>query len=87
MKDGEGSEMETPEWRAEYNLGRRYQASYNIAPTDITPVIVSAAHFSDAEDQECARVVTPMMWGMIPFGTRVTIGGMALPPTIAVWNT
>jgi len=67
MKDGEGSEMETPEWRAEYNLGRRYQASYNIAPTDITPVIVSAAHFSDAEDQKCARVVTPMMWGMIPF--------------------
>ncbi|EDX13682.1 GD18590 [Drosophila simulans] len=67
IKDEEGSEMETPEWRAEYNLGRRYQASYNIAPTDITPVIVSAAHFSDAEDQKCARVVTPMMWGMIPF--------------------
>ncbi|XP_039495254.1 abasic site processing protein HMCES [Drosophila santomea] len=67
FKDEKGSEMETPEWRAEFNLGRRYHASYNIAPTDITPVIVSAAHFSDAEDQKCARVVMPMMWGMIPF--------------------
>ncbi|EDV43326.1 uncharacterized protein Dana_GF16577, isoform A [Drosophila ananassae] len=66
-KDEDSSNMETPEWRAEFNLGRRYQASYNIAPTDITPVIVSAAHFSDADDQKCARVVMPMMWGMIPF--------------------
>lgn len=32
-------EYEKPEWRAEFNLGRRYQASYNIAPTDITPVM------------------------------------------------
>ncbi|EDV93549.1 abasic site processing protein HMCES [Drosophila grimshawi] len=59
-------EYETPEWRAEFNLGRRYQASYNIAPTDITPVIVSAAHFSEAEDHRTARIVVPMMWGMIP---------------------
>lgn len=59
-------ESETPEWRAEFNLGRRYQPSYNIAPTDITPVIVSAAHFSEADDQQNARVVLPMMWGMIP---------------------
>ncbi|KAH8420958.1 hypothetical protein KR222_011246, partial [Zaprionus bogoriensis] len=58
--------LETPEWRSEFNLGRRYQASYNIAPTDITPVIVSAAHFSDAEQQKSARLVVPMMWGMIP---------------------
>ncbi|KAH8278627.1 hypothetical protein KR018_006260, partial [Drosophila ironensis] len=61
------SGLETPEWRAEYNLGRRYQPSHNIAPSDITPVIVSAAHFSDAEDKKRARVVMPMMWGMIPF--------------------
>ncbi|XP_017071830.1 abasic site processing protein HMCES [Drosophila eugracilis] len=67
VQNGEGSELDIPEWRAEFNLGRRYQASYNIAPTDITPVIVSAAHFSDAENQKCARVVMPMMWGMIPF--------------------
>ncbi|EDW15796.1 uncharacterized protein Dmoj_GI22584 [Drosophila mojavensis] len=59
-------EFVAPEWRAEFNLGRRYNASYNIAPTDITPVIVSAAHFSEAEDQQSARVVMPMMWGMIP---------------------
>ncbi|XP_033232624.1 abasic site processing protein HMCES [Drosophila pseudoobscura] len=66
-EDEERKGMETPEWRAEFNLGRRYQASYNIAPTDITPVVVSAAHFSDQEDQKCARIVMPMMWGMIPF--------------------
>ncbi|XP_030374739.1 abasic site processing protein HMCES [Scaptodrosophila lebanonensis] len=61
------NEREKPEWRAEFNLGRTYQPSYNIAPTDITPVLVSAAHFSDASDQKNARVVVPMMWGMIPF--------------------
>ncbi|KAI8044833.1 abasic site processing protein HMCES isoform X1 [Drosophila gunungcola] len=67
IKDEEGPSMETPEWRAEFNLGRNYQASYNIAPTDITPVIVSAGHFSVVEDQKCDRVIMPMMWGMIPF--------------------
>ncbi|KAH8312392.1 hypothetical protein KR044_010481, partial [Drosophila immigrans] len=39
LKEGDKQEYSTPEWRAEFNLGRRYQASYNIAPTDITPVM------------------------------------------------
>lgn len=39
-KDEENKEeFRTPEWRSEFNLGRQYQASYNIAPTDITPVM------------------------------------------------
>ncbi|XP_068155499.1 abasic site processing protein HMCES [Drosophila tropicalis] len=66
-QDAEDEQLDTPEWRAEFNLGRRYHASYNIAPTDITPVVVSGAHFSDDEDQKCSRIVMPMMWGMIPF--------------------
>lgn len=64
--DDKKPEYTTPEWRAEFNLGRRYQASYNIAPTDITPVIISSAHFSEAKDQKYDRIVMPMMWGMIP---------------------
>ncbi|KAL7728051.1 hypothetical protein ACLKA6_017901 [Drosophila palustris] len=65
-EDNKEQEYTTPEWRAEFNLGRRYHASYNIAPTDITPVIVSAAHFSESSDLKCERLVMPMMWGMIP---------------------
>ncbi|XP_054747471.1 abasic site processing protein HMCES [Anastrepha obliqua] len=61
----------TPEWRPEFNCGRKYQPSYNITPTDITPVIISTDHFCDNGDSEgCnpqSRVVVPMMWGMIPF--------------------
>lgn len=39
-----------PEWRHELNCGKSYQPSYNIAPTDITPVLVSAQHFDFNED-------------------------------------
>lgn len=62
----EKKDME-PEWRAEYNLGRKYEGSHNIAPTDITPVLVSAKHFDEAEVDGNRRVLVPMMWGMIPF--------------------
>lgn len=42
-----------PEWRNEYNCGREYQPSYNLAPTDISPVLISAAHFdSDTDSSE-----------------------------------
>lgn len=36
-----------PQWRNEYNSGREYTPSYNLAPTDVSPVLVSAAHFDD----------------------------------------
>lgn len=59
-----------PQWRSEFNCDRKYIPSYNIAPTDITPVLVSKYHFYDEEEAESmkgSRVVVPMMWGMIPF--------------------
>lgn len=39
-----------PEWRNEYNCGREYKPSHNLAPTDISPVLISAAHFDLDED-------------------------------------
>ncbi|XP_017461968.1 PREDICTED: embryonic stem cell-specific 5-hydroxymethylcytosine-binding protein, partial [Rhagoletis zephyria] len=66
-----GDSTLTPEWRSEFNCGRKYQPSYNMTPTDITPVIVSTDHFCDDSESEGSnshsRVVVPMMWGMIPF--------------------
>lgn len=62
-----------PEWRSEFNCGRNYLPSYNVAPTDITPVLVSKHHFYDDQDADCmnnSRIIVPMMWGMIPFWHR-----------------
>lgn len=59
-----------PELRQEFNCGRKYVPSYNVAPTDITPVLVSKDHFYDEDDAKNMvnnRIVVPMMWGMIPF--------------------
>lgn len=63
-----------PEWRNEYNCGREYKPSYNLAPTDISPVLISAAHFDDDADSTDAnrgrgsdQLLVPMLWGMIPF--------------------
>ncbi|XP_039947782.1 abasic site processing protein HMCES [Bactrocera tryoni] len=65
------STLLTPEWRSEFNCGRTYQPSYNMTPTDITPVIVSTDHFCDDGNNEefntQSQVIVPMMWGMIPF--------------------
>lgn len=46
------SEWKEPVWRNEYNCGREYKPSHNIAPTDITPVLISAAHFDTDETIE-----------------------------------
>lgn len=63
-----------PEWREEYNLGKKYEPSFNIAPTDITPVLVSSAHFEESEDRVPGdRLLVPMMWGMIPPWHKVRI--------------
>ena len=62
-----------PEWRPEYNLGKSYIPSYNIAPTDISPVLVSASHFDDSPESENEQVVVPMMWGMIPRWHKVEL--------------
>lgn len=58
------TKLKLPEWRNEYNCGREYKPSFNLAPTDISPVLISAAHFdsdsdcesdSDAVDEEAYR--------------------------------
>lgn len=59
------SDFSTPEYRNEFNCGRQYQPSHNLAPTDITPVLVSASHFDDHLDSS-HRIIVPMMWSMVP---------------------
>lgn len=53
-----------PEWRHERNFGKTYTPSTNLAPTDISAVLVSGAHYG--EEEANTKVVVPMMWGMIP---------------------
>lgn len=71
--DGSPGKYKKPEWRHEYNCGKQYQPSFNVAPTDVTPVLVSAAHFDDSDGADSKqhgskdRLLVPMMWGMIPF--------------------
>ena len=68
-KNEESSSLE-PEYRLEFNSGLEYKPSYNIAPTDVTPVLVSMEHFCEEKDTknvENVRIIVPMMWGMIPF--------------------
>uniref|UniRef100_A0A1A9WJL8 Abasic site processing protein HMCES n=1 Tax=Glossina brevipalpis TaxID=37001 RepID=A0A1A9WJL8_9MUSC len=60
-----------PEWRPEFNCGRKYTPSFNLAPSDVTPVLVSRDHFCDkidakAESGHC-RLLMPMLWGLVPF--------------------
>ncbi|XP_026332096.1 embryonic stem cell-specific 5-hydroxymethylcytosine-binding protein-like isoform X3 [Hyposmocoma kahamanoa] len=51
-----------PEWLEEHNAGKSYTPSYNIAPSDITPVLVSSRKFKNT----AAIALKPMMWGIIP---------------------
>ncbi|CAD0204797.1 unnamed protein product [Chrysodeixis includens] len=53
-----------PPWLPEFNASKEYTPSHNIAPTDVTPVLVSATNFEN--DEQCGRVLKPMMWGIIP---------------------
>ncbi|XP_039442229.1 abasic site processing protein HMCES [Culex pipiens pallens] len=59
------SKPKSPEYRNEFNCGRKYEPSYNIAPTDLSPVLVSAAHFDEQKDS-AERTLVPMMWSMVP---------------------
>lgn len=52
-----------PDWLEEHNAGKLYMPSYNIAPTDITPVLVSSRKFRNTAS---AIALKPMMWGIIP---------------------
>lgn len=64
----ESCQFKEPEWRSEFNCGKKFQPSHNVAPTDVTPVIISGEHFRSTEEGDCPeRILVPMMWGMIPF--------------------
>ncbi|XP_313287.5 abasic site processing protein HMCES [Anopheles gambiae] len=54
-----------PRYRNEFNCGKKYVPSFNVAPTDVTPVLVSALHFDESADS-ADRLLVPMMWGMVP---------------------
>ncbi|KOB75334.1 Uncharacterized protein OBRU01_03777, partial [Operophtera brumata] len=54
----------TPEWLPEHNADKEYTPSYNIAPSDVTPVLVSSSKYKNAATTD--RVLKPMMWGVIP---------------------
>lgn len=45
--------------------------SFNIAPNDVTPVLISRDHFCDEGDSKAEsghhRLLIPMLWGLIPF--------------------
>lgn len=63
-KRANGINFQKPDVVEEYNFGKEYAPSYNIAPTDVTPVIVSAGNFGAGENDE--QIIKPMMWGMVP---------------------
>ncbi|XP_026481621.1 embryonic stem cell-specific 5-hydroxymethylcytosine-binding protein [Ctenocephalides felis] len=58
------STLKKPEWRHEHNFGKTYAPSTNLAPTDISPVLISASHYGEEDGN--SRIIVPMMWGMIP---------------------
>lgn len=53
---GSTYDYKQPQWRNEYNGGREYKPSYNLAPTDISPVLISAAHFNDGTDLDTSTL-------------------------------
>lgn len=45
-----------------------YRPSHNIAPSEVTPVLISKAHFDAKQsDSGWRQCLVPMVWGMIPF--------------------
>lgn len=52
-----------PEWLEEHNAGKSYAPSRNIAPSDVTPVLVSSRKFKNTPSTIALK---PMMWGIIP---------------------
>ncbi|XP_050524544.1 abasic site processing protein HMCES isoform X2 [Daktulosphaira vitifoliae] len=51
-----------PKWHHLDNGGRKFIPSNNIAPTDITPILISGEKFEETS----TRIIAPMVWGMIP---------------------
>lgn len=61
-------ELVYPEWR-QINESLVYKPSHNIAPSEVTPVLVSGAHFDKSSNNgnDQRQCLVPMVWGMIPF--------------------
>ncbi|CAK1593851.1 unnamed protein product [Parnassius mnemosyne] len=60
-----GDSYVKPEWLHEHNDGKEYVPSYNIAPTDVSPVLISSSKYRTTQS-DCIRIIKPMMWGIIP---------------------
>jgi hypothetical protein len=58
---------ELPQWASNVKNRQQYRPSHNVAPTDVTPVLVPGSHFSGEAD----RMLQPMMWGMVPLWHKV----------------
>jgi hypothetical protein len=56
--------VKEPDWR-DAPCGGEYHPSANIPPTSYTPVLLLQSH-TEGEEEEEARVIKPMMWGLIP---------------------
>ncbi|CAH2095306.1 unnamed protein product [Euphydryas editha] len=63
-KEKNGNSFAKPDWLHEHNDGKEYVPSYNIAPSDVTPVIIAAKGSEGCA--KASRVLKPMMWGIIP---------------------
>ncbi|XP_069698023.1 abasic site processing protein HMCES [Periplaneta americana] len=60
--DRKSDKYKLPHWADNVKSRQQYKPSHNVAPTDVTPVLVSGTHFND----ESERMLQPMMWGMVP---------------------
>ncbi|CAK1545697.1 unnamed protein product [Leptosia nina] len=63
-KDKQSNTFVKPDYLDEHNNGKEYTPSCNIAPTDVTPVMISSSKYNNYA--RTRRVLKPMMWGIIP---------------------
>ncbi|XP_067006881.2 abasic site processing protein HMCES [Anabrus simplex] len=61
-RDKPRGKFKKPEWKEREGTTHLYKPSYNLAPTDVIPVLLSGSQF----ESESGRVLQPMIWGLIP---------------------
>lgn len=74
FKDKVSGNYQLPQWASNIKKRQQYRPSHNVAPTDVTPILVSGSHFNG----ESERMLQPMMWGMIPIWHKVRMSGEAV---------
>lgn len=77
-RDKNSGTYKLPQWASNAKNRQQYIPSHNVAPTDVTPVLVSGSYFSC----ESERMLQPMMWGMIPIWHKVRVLRMC-----SIWGT